>query len=402
MNKNANIRNKLEVSIEPNNFWRKKCNVYGADFMDIDWKSLQEEEKDYSREAFQEYVLSKIKAISKLDLKEQIELSSPNKSELIHITQEKEQQERLQKQKQTDEEYEKVLEEIRVNPSPNIDKLVWEVKEWLDLVLSDKTQTRTLFVCGRVGVGKTHTIKKVLKQHFEVEQLKKIIQGGSITPLKYYCNLYDNPNGIFYWNDLDRAFFTNSKSISMLKQSGDVQLERKVDYDTTSPKLGNRLAYCIFRGKQIFDLSSYPNNDEFKAILSRSPPVNFNPTNNELVIMGYEIIKEDFMDIPLKDKMKVMDYIKRNVNPATKDFDLRKVVWFMDLFRHCNGINEKFILMSKSLLEVDEGKEIVVQLNKKGLSTTEQLKEYMSIAEERGLPKSRATFFNYLSEVKNG
>ena len=81
---NKKLMNGMEKTITPNDFWRKKCNVYGADYMDIDWKSLQEEEKDYSKEAFQEYVLSKIKAISKLDKKEEIELNSPNKSEYGH------------------------------------------------------------------------------------------------------------------------------------------------------------------------------------------------------------------------------------------------------------------------------------------------------------------------------
>ncbi len=393
------MENKLEKVIEPNEYWRKQCVTYGVDWHELDWTILQEQEKDYSKQEFKKYVLDEIKKLATIDKMEVLAIDSPSKAELMQLESERTQDEMLQKQKEIDEQYEALLEQIKTTPTPNIDKLTWKIQEWLDLVLSNKTKTHTLFIRGPAGVGKTTIIKRVLRRNFNDEQLKKIINGGHLTPLTYYCNLYDDPDGLMYWNDLSKSFFINNTSLSLLKQSTDTQPERKVDYGSTSPKLGNRIPYCIFRGKQIFDINAIPHNEDFQTIISRSPPIEFNPTNKEMMIMMFEIIKDSFMEIKLKEKINVVDYIKRNVTEATKNFDLRKLGWFMDLYVHCGTINEKFIEMSKALLEVDEGKELVLELSKSKVSVDEQYAEYQNKAEEKCLPKSRATFFNYRKEM---
>lgn len=395
------MRTILEKTFTPGKKILKLCEKYSVDPKSIDFESMLQLQKDYSSEkAFlDEIVIPELKRLSDLDRIQVVAIEQPTEAELMQLQKEQDQNEALAKQKEIDHEYEAILEKIKTEPTPNIDKLTWEIQEWINLVLSDSTDTHTLFIKGPPGVGKTTLIKKVLKKNFSDSQLKKIIKGGHLTPLSYFCELYDNPNGLFYWNDLDKGFFNNETSVSLLKQSTDTCSDRKVDYGSTSPKLGARVPYCIFKGKQIFDINGTPKNEEFLTIISRSPPIEFKPTNKEIVIMMYEIIKTSYMEVELKEKIQLVDFIKRNVSEATKNFDLRKLQWFIDLYRHCGGMNDKFSSMSKALLKVDEGKELVLSLSKKKMTIDEQFKEYEMEAELKGLPKSRATFFNYRKEI---
>ncbi|MEK6884494.1 MAG: hypothetical protein AABY22_32980 [Nanoarchaeota archaeon] len=393
---NTKLLSKLEKRIEPSERIKRICNSFDVDWHDIDWKSTNELVKDYSSEKvfINEYLMPKILSLS--TNKEKIQLYTleklPNK-DVVYLEQEQQQKELLLQQEKTEKEYQDILEQIKTTPSPNIDKLTKQIREWIKLVLSDKTQKSSIVVLGRAGIGKTTIIKSVLREFFKPEQLAKIIFRGHLTPLAYYNILYDEPKGIFYFDDISGLYHSEA-GISLLKDSTETESKKLVCYNSTSGKLEHRTSKFFFEGKQIFCMNTYPRAKNFLPIISRIRPIEFKPTYREILLIMYEIIKEDFKDIPLKEKIKIVEFIERNTNEATENFDLRLMIDFVDLYRYCGGINDKFVEMANGLLEVDEDKELVLELGKAKSTIKEQEKCFIEQTH-----KSRATFYNIRSEI---
>ena len=362
---------------------------------DMDWKTFLELRKDYSSDKIfiDEVIIPELKRLSALDRMEVLAIDAPSKAELMQIEAEGRQDEILEMEKKTKEEYEKILTDIKSTPTPNISKITWKLREFIRLVLSEKTDKHTIVILGKTGTGKTTTIKSVLKEFFSPEQLTKIIRNGHSSPLSYYNTLYDNPNGIFFWDDLS-GLYKSEAGISLLKQTAETYKKRLVCYSSTTSKLEHRSTSFFFEGFQILCMNGYPNSKDFEPILSRIRPIEFNPTYKEILILMYEIIKDKYLDIALKNKIKIVEFLERNSSPATKNFDLRLLNDVIDVYRYCEGMNEKFTKMMGVILEIDEAKEKVLELNKSGMITKDQIKEF-----KESTHKSRATYFNLKSEM---
>lgn len=343
-----------------------------------------EENKAMFLEKFSSLVENEIKLLEMVNLP---------KKELEFITEEKEQKELLQQQQKVDEEYKEILEQIKTTPTPNISKITWKIREFIKLVLNDKTEKHTIIIVGKQGTGKTNTIKSVLKEFFTTEQLAKIIKNGHTSPLSYYNMLYDNPQGIFFWDDLS-GLYKSETGISLLKQTAETEKKRLVCYSSTTGKLEHRNTSFFFEGSQILCMNTMPRSREFMPILSRIRPIVFNPNYNEILLMMFEIIKERYDDVELKEKIGIVEFIQRNTSPATENFDLRLLSDFIDLYRHCGGINDNFREMSKCLIETDVDKELVLELSRTKSTITEQEKEF-----KMKTNKSRATFYLLRKEL---
>ena len=147
---------------------------------DMDWKTFLELRKDYSSDKIfiDEVIIPELKRLSALDRMEVLAIDAPSKAELMQIEAEGRQDEILEMEKKTKEEYEKILTDIKSTPTPNISKITWKLREFIRLVLSEKTDKHTIVILGKTGTGKTTTIKSVLKEFFSPEQLTKIIRNG--------------------------------------------------------------------------------------------------------------------------------------------------------------------------------------------------------------------------------
>lgn len=357
--------NRIEKKVEPSKKWKLICNKYNVSYHKLDWTTISKQQNDFTKEGFEEYIINEIKKHSKIDKKDELELDLEqfSKTDIKQLEQEKSEKELEQHQKETEKQYQKILREVKATPTPNIAKITWKLREFIRLVLSNKTDKHTLVIIGKAGIGKTYTTKSVLREFFKPDELTKVIRNGHTTALSYYNLLYDNPNGIFFFDDVS-GLYRSETGISLMKQSSETDKKRLICYSSTTGKLEHRATQFFFEGNQILCMNDYPKNKDFLPIVSRIRPIVFNPTYKEIIIMMVEIIKERYKDIPLKEKIKIVEFIEKHTNQATKNFDLRLLNDFVDLYRYNKGINDKFKEMANMIIEVDLVKEIVLDLEK--------------------------------------
>ncbi len=385
----------MVVEFKPVKKYLKICEKYQTDWHTIDWGSLTQQQKDYTKEEFDEIVRKEIKQNSDLKADEirNLEIGGWSSSDVKQLQSEQEIEELKQHRIETEKKYKKILKEIKTTPTPNIDKITWKLNEFINLTLSNQTERHTLFISGKAGIGKTYVITKLLKKYFGSE-VKNIIKGGHCTPLDYYNLLYDNPKGIFYWDDLSGLYNNSETGLSLLKQTTESGKERYVRYSSTTSKLAHRNKEFIFEGKQIFALNNYPKNSDFQPIISRARIIKFEPNYQEILQMMFEIIKTKWDKILLKEKIKIVETIERNTNEATKNFDLRLLVDSVDFYVYCKGINDKFNKLLGELIEIDRYKEMVLKLSEEDLIIKEQEKIFR---EKTGM--SKPTFYRYRRDL---
>lgn len=195
------------------------------------------------------------------------------------------------------------------------EKQLEDLKRLIKLVVVSKT-ANALFVAGRGGIGKTHTVEEVLGELGKKDGNGYFKNTGSISAAGLYMTLYRHRDGIVFFDDTDDVF-KDQTSRNILKAATDTKKVRKLvwnkagsnvvdpseledegeDIDTTKiPR------YFEFTGQVIF-ISNLPKEklDPDGAIQTRSFIIDINPTDEEV----YDFMEKIADKVPLAEGAKL-------------------------------------------------------------------------------------------------
>jgi hypothetical protein len=191
-----------------------------------------------------------------------------------------------------------------------IDDYYHELADHVSLVKSGFT--KSLFVRGSPGTGKTHNIERYLKG----EDYIKV--GGHISSLRLFKLLYENRSGkIILLDDLD-GMASDKTSLGILKQALDTN-DSKVSWDTTR-EIG--LKSFKFTSSLILCLNKIPSDDGFKALMDRSDNIEVRFSYSEILGIMSEIArlprKVKDMELSPEERATLVDFIRSNSDISTE------------------------------------------------------------------------------------
>ena len=132
-----------------------------------------------------------------------------------------------------------------------------------------------LLIYGRGGTGKTYTITNTLHD--------PLVNSGHVTPLELYCKLHDNPTKMVVFDDVDQLF-NNKTMVALLKQVTQGGDDKPIRYGGRvkpgyEPEFkSNNKIIMVFNSNPLLS-----DNPDIKAIATRAIPIDFSPTNKEVI-----------------------------------------------------------------------------------------------------------------------
>lgn len=228
----------------------------------------------------------------------------------------------------------------------NAERVVFEeqlkdLKSITQLVI--KGAAFSMFVAGRGGIGKTHTVEETLSAAGlrDGSGYQKIT--GTASPVAIYRTLYDNKDGIILFDDCDGAL-ADQDARNIIKAATDTKKIRKLaylkkaswlynpDFDEEGEREDdgeNYPSYFYFTGKIIFISNLKMSKlDPDGALRTRSFVVNIDPTDMEVV----DFMKKIAGTVPLEDGLTLTKEEREStVNVIAKttsgtELNLRKLV----------------------------------------------------------------------------
>lgn len=237
----------------------------------------------------------------------------------------------------------KIPKEIQELEDAGLERLAYEdqlndLSSLIKLVL--KGASNSLWIAGRGGIGKTHTVERELAAAGLRDGAGYFKNTGSASPIGIYKLLFRYKNEIILFDDSDGAL-ADQDSRNILKAATDTLKVRKlvwnkeskslVDPDEIDPEdeTDTRIPkYFEFSGKILF-ISNLPINklDPDGALRTRGLMIDISPTNDEIFTFMEKIVD----DIPLEDGLKlstssrksVVDMLRKNTRG---EINLRKLV----------------------------------------------------------------------------
>ena len=202
--------------------------------------------------------------------------------------------------------------------------------------------SNALFVAGRGGVGKTHTVEEVLHELGLKDGDGYFKNTGTASPAGLYTLLFRYQDGVILFDDSDDAL-KDQEARNILKAATDTKKIRKLvwnkrgsnvvdpDDDRSDEEIldaGEIPRYFEFTGKVIF--ISNLNMDKLDpdgAIRTRAYMIDINPTDDEV----YEFMEQICDKVPLqsglslsnKDRLKVIKILREGKSKQTAN--LRKL-----------------------------------------------------------------------------
>lgn len=261
------------------------------------------------------------------------------------------------------------------------------LKNFVKAVVNSEGVLNSLFVYGQGGLGKSTNVLQAIK---ETGKHYTYISNYT-TPLEFYNFLYEHKNDIVCLDDTENIFENGSKFVNLLKGAlWGVEKDRKriVTYLTTDKRLRAPQQF-EFTGKIFFLLNKMPSENDLliKALLSRSLIYELKFSQEEIINLFEEFIKEPYRKLLIKEKQDILQFLKENTDDTTEDLSLRTIVKMYDLY-----IEDKqnWKEMSKVFLKKDED----LYTFKSIIAETDDLKEAESrFTSETGL--SPRTFWRW-------
>lgn len=212
-----------------------------------------------------------------------------------------------------------------------------------------KGVSNALFILGRGGSGKTHSVEATLNamglEDGEEDGYFKL--AGAASASEVYRTLYNNRNGIILFDDCDSAF-GDETARNLIKAATDTKKIRKMSYAKTASWLYNPDKETVskdqdgvdkfpkhfnFEGR-IIVISNLPLNklDPDGAIRTRALIINVNPSDAELIDYMAEIIDKiqlnDGLQLSHEDRLKALTIVKSS--KRKEDISIRKLLRTMN------------------------------------------------------------------------
>lgn len=208
----------------------------------------------------------------------------------------------------------------------NIEKLSFQeqLKDLENLIkLTVSGASNSLFVGGRGGVGKTHTVETTLQAMGLRDGTGYFKNAGSVSAAALYALLFRYKNDILLFDDSDDVF-KDQEARNVLKAATDTKRIRKLVWN----KMGKNIAepdemtddeildsgliprYFEFTGRIIY-ISNLPINklDPDGALRTRGFLIDVNPTEMEV----YDFMEKIAPNMPLEDGLKLTDSDRMHV-----------------------------------------------------------------------------------------
>jgi len=225
----------------------------------------------------------------------------------------------------TDQKVEKLIE--RLPFTTQLDDLTHLIK------MTISGSSNALFVAGRGGVGKTHTVEEVLHELGLKDGDGYFKNTGTASPAGLYTLLFRYKDGVVLFDDSDDALkaATDTKKVRKLvwnKRGSNVVDPDSEQSDEEILDAGQIPRYFEFTGKVIF--ISNLNMDKLDpdgAIRTRAYMIDINPTDEEV----YEFMEKICDKVPLQgglslskpERLKVIGILKQGKSKQTAN--LRKL-----------------------------------------------------------------------------
>lgn len=283
------------------------------------------------------------------------------------------------------EQEKEALEQIRKSTTPNLDVHYNDMCEYVKMV--SRGFVNSLFLVGSGGIGKTFNAIRTLTT--EKTDFKYIT--GNITPLIMYKLLYDNKNRTIIFDDT-HGLLNNPASMSTLFSAMWAPTgKRFVEWHTSSKLIKGIPDRFEFQGRIIFILNEIPDTEKMKILVSRCLHFNLEFGRPEILKIMYEITKIPHPELKIKERMGVVDFIRKVTNSATSDFNLRLQKKIEQIYLYDKNNWKR---LSSYLVNADEDLLIVDELMNGDYTLREQLNLFF---EKTG--KSRASFYRLRSKL---
>ena len=240
------------------------------------------------------------------------------------------------------EEY-KIPKEVQAMEDEGLEKLSYE-EQLNDLSVLMKLLLRgasnSLWICGKGGIGKTHTVEAGLADHGLRDGSGYFKNTGSASPIGIYKLLFRYRDGIILFDDSDGAL-ADQDSRNILKAATDTKKVRKLVWNKESRNMADpdeidpedetdtRIPkYFEFTGKILF-ISNLPMNklDPDGALRTRGLIIDISPTTEEV----FQFMEKIVDNIPLEDGLRLdhesrLEVVQMLRNNNRGEINLRKLV----------------------------------------------------------------------------
>jgi hypothetical protein len=261
------------------------------------------------------------------------------------------------------------------------------IKELVRMVV--KGYANAVVLLSEGGLGKSYTVLKTLKEEgLEEGRDFQYIQTFS-TPLELYNMLYVFRNQIIVLDDVE-GLLEERKAVSILKSAlWSSDGKRHVSYYSTSERLHAPKRF-LFPGRVILCLNDIEDSKIIRALTSRCLVYKFDFSYQQKIEIMEAIAGEQ--NIP----SEVIEFIKLNTSPATKNLNFRSLIHLWDAYRYDmnNGNTGGWKTLGKSLLNADENLSLVWELARTKKPVKQQIENFKTTT-----GKSRASYFRYKNKL---
>jgi hypothetical protein len=238
------------------------------------------------------------------------------------------------------------VEDLEKNqPRLSYEEQLKDLKNLLKMTLSGAANA--LFISGRGGVGKTHTVEEILKSMGKRDNVDYFKNAGSATAAGLYSVLYRYKDKIVFFDDSDDAL-KDQEARNIFKAATDTKAVRKLvwnkmgknvvdpDEDMTDEEIldaGLIPRYFEFTGKIIFISNlSLDKLDPDGAIRTRAFLVDVNPTDAEV----YDFMEKIVDDMPLGEGLTLSSSERKRVVKILRSGTSKQTANFRKLNRGLN------------------------------------------------------------------
>jgi len=239
---------------------------------------------------------------------------------------------------------------------------------------------------GGCGLGKSYITRQILAK----ENIKFIESRGVNSPLGFYQFLYENNRKdlVLVLDDVS-GLIDNPNAYSILLG---VLWEGLASWNSTTAKLKIPKQF-VFNGRIIIianrlkgELNEFVKDNNAEVVKSRCLTYRIELSREEKIKMMYEIAKQDHKELTEEERVKIVDFIKKNTSQATEGFDLRTQFKIERLFLYDR---ENWKELAKPLLPSNR----VIEVLEYCLANSNSIKDAQrQFSDETGL--GRSTFYN--------
>jgi len=370
----------LKPIYEPTEKLLRMAEKYGVQDArhDIDWKVLFEMRKDFGSDSafIDEVLIPAFMEKSQKDKTQILEIDIPPKKQLEYISEEIEQKELLEQEKKTEEIEKTLIEEIKKNNTPELDKYYRDLDIYLK-VLENTPSITGMILIGDAGIGKSTYIRKRFKG-------ENVLISGHITAKELYLTYLEHPYSHVIIDD-PSSIYAQVDSLGLLLQATQTEPIRTIHWHTSTLKVPKK---TTFYGKTTLVQNVEPKND---ILESRCLIKHLHFQVDVKIKMLYEFAK--IIDCPFEivDEIKKLSAYGEVINKKISFRTIQKMLAFYNNDKDWKNKIYEVVGLKDDRIKLYN---LVIELNKKHMVIKDMEEEFLQETK-----MSRATFYFLRSEL---